>query len=277
MTTPRYDLTVETAKAWVEAQVKYQAQCAEHLFGMTGFANSMIIKVNKRGLRAYGGIHGNRPYVKISEKTIGYRFQRNITAFKEYGSIMSHSVIGSFDNGNVAGAVMCAILHEIAHAIDYWTLYIATDQADSVDDVVKGIYFAQDNRTSDNGGHGNRWKAIYHVLREKQLNGGYVTAPYYVEEAQTAAKRAYKSTVKHIKRVSSFGGENRRYFIEGDDNRFTMIAKRNDGSKVWMTYLHDANNNQATFMMKLNDGRKLRQVAKVIIESANEKIAQKAA
>jgi hypothetical protein len=275
--TTTHELSHHSLDAWVPAQAKYQAHCAESLFGIDGFANSLHFVFDNRGYRAYGGIHSGRPYVKLSKKSAKARLDRNITRFKEYGSIADHSVIGTYDNGKVEAALICEILHEIAHAIDYWTMR-DEDLMNEVDAKINLNAFPIDGRTSDKGGHGQRWKAIYAVLRAGQLNGGYTVAPAHVEEKVSKPKRAYSSAVKHIKLHFASGSQKRRYFLDDDkDGRFTLLAMREAGRKTWVTYLSDGRTGSKIHMMNLEDGRKLRMVAKTVIESAYEKIAQRAA
>lgn len=273
-----YTLTRENAKAWAEAQLQYQARCAEDILGIEGFANALIGVVDNRGLRAMGGLKGGHPYVKIAAKTIQYRFDRQVSMFREYSSIANHSTIGTFDNGRIDGAVICTIVHEIAHAIDYWTHYTRTDYKDLVDSQIDLGAFPEDGRVSSVGGHGRRWKAIYALLREKQVNGGMVTAPVKVSKTKMVAqKRSYKKNVKHLKLTSVFG-QKRRYFLDGDDDyRFSMLAEKADGSRIWHTFLHDHVANKVHRMIIVDDGRQLRTVAKNMIEGAYKKMEKKSA
>ena len=273
-----YELTPENAKTWAEAQLHYQAQCAEDIFGIKGFANSLIGVVDNRGLRALGGIHKGQPYVKLSAKAIKLRFDRQLSMFREYPSIANHSTIGTFDNGRIDCAVICTIIHEIAHAIDYWTHYTRKDYKGLVDSQIDLDAFLEDGRVSSKGGHGRRWKAIYAVLRAKQLNGGVVTAPVKVSETKIVAqKRSYKRNVKHLKLASIFG-QKRRYFLEGDeDYRFSMLAEKSEGHRAWSTFLHDHATNKIHRMIIVDDGRQLRTVAKNMIEGAYKKMEKKLA
>lgn len=273
-------LTDKNIKTWVKTQILHQARQTEQLFGLEGFVDTMIISVDNRGLRARGGIKRFRPYIKISEKETRIRLQRNLTQHREYGSFQHDTTIGNYSNGTVEGAVICLIAHELAHAIDYWTTIVESEQKDRVDEKIDITRYSGDRRTANNGGHGARWKAIYAFLRENIVHKKHDIAP--VQETnneslkKAARRRSYKKKVArtdlrtvHLKKY--------RYYLEGDDDRrFTMVATKQT-RMCWIIYLHDAVTNEKIELVRVSDGRKLRRIAEETIKKAYQQVQKKSA
>ena len=268
-------LTKTNIKPWVQAQIQKQAKLVEEIFELEGFSEQLISKVDGRGLRARGGLKDRRPYVKISEKETRLRLRRGVTKFSEYGSIRYDKTIGDYDDGTVEGAVICIIIHELAHAVDYWTMYDKGKKYyDDVNKKINTVKYSLDRRAAQKGGHGPRWKAIYALLRQKLVNTGYDITE--IQKPETKEKKRMQTRKVQSTTLDTSAYKKREFFFDKSD-RFSMIAVKLRGRQDWTTYLRDNENDSEVEMIDVEDGRRLRKVAEFMLEKTNSVAEKKAA
>lgn len=271
-------ITKSNSEAWAKAQVRNMAKKTEELLGISGFANELILVVDNRGRRCYGGLKKQKPYVKIANKGIHYRILYNMSLFREYGSIADHPVIGNYNDGTIDGAVLCVIIHEIAHAVDYWTMRVKTEYKDIVNKKVSAHYFPSDGRTSVNGGHGKRWKQIYAYLRQILLHHGKEVVPVHYGPSTMSAtieKRKYDKTilVRTTKKLNTHGVD-RKIYTYADKIGYSVVAERDWDNGPWYVALFKGSDlvkhiPVVDYYGELErDGRKIRGVAKKALEEA---------
>jgi len=268
-----YKITKQNAKAWVEAQTRHCAMSFETIFDVPGFEKALTVKVDRKGWRARGGIKNNKPFVKFSLKSTENRVLVGNTRFTEYGSIAKSPHIGTYNNGTVEGALLALIIHELAHALDYWLMYKGSQFKETVE--AKIPTYESDGRTRSRGGHGSRWKGIYHYARQHLLNNGYSTVQ--VSDIQPAPKKRRQYKKKYRVATRKTGEHTTKvYWIEGRED-VTVVAEQDWKGGRWYISLNLLG--EAYRHLELNDfygererdGRKVRKFAnKTLDEAINE-------
>ena len=161
--------------------------------------STIKMRVTENKFRSRGGvkgwmngdtIHKFRPWISINT---GGNYNGK---FREYASIAKHPEIGTFE-GTHDQVIMCLIVHEVAHVIDYFTnkRWCLNDSVHNrVDSLLPSDFnhWANGNHKK-HGGHGARWQRIYGLLRRQFVNGKIVkieakATPVKVELPKKAPK-----------------------------------------------------------------------------------------
>lgn len=218
------------------------------------------INMSERSCRSRGGIkgclnnnsvHRFRPWISIHT---GGNYMKG---FREYASISKHPEIGNF-SGNQDQSIMCLIVHEVAHVIDYYTMdkWCKTNDAHlRVDSLLPTDFTDWSNGNhSKNGGHGARWQRIYGLLRRQFVNGKIVkieakATPVKVELPKKAKPQKVKALVTSHHRAN--GREYSTYRYHGE---IVAIGFKRNG--VYTIFNATKDGKLQDIIAEMSDGRR---------------------
>ena len=206
------ELNNSNIQAWSAAKTSEVADFIVKKFDLPKFKEELHtnFSISQGRRRNWGGIkfkHGNAiPKMSLS------LFNRHLTTtFNEYASFAHLPEIGTV-KGTTREVVTALICHELAHAVDYYARNSYYANLDNVEKVAYAEYTPRSTRMKASGGHGDRWQAIYAILRRQFVNNG-VSEPTIVEKK---SKRKSPKRQIEVKRVTNIYNEVKSIYFYND-------------------------------------------------------------
>lgn len=239
-------------------KVKEMIAFARKEFNIPDFTIMGKYSFSTRRSRSNGGV--KRRYGKcygwISIQMARYS-GNNVKHYFEYKQIENHKTIGNFD----APAPLCqdaTLAHEVAHAVEYFIQYQYTGELHNKVKIAHDFNSGREFR-----GHGKTWQYIYHVLREKFVNG-YVDKSVKIEPVIAPKVEVKPFVIKPLIITPVINAQQRHYAGSTNIAKVcNMYSANRDKNTYWLL-------DEIVKMLGVKRGN-----AKIYLQKARERYSQR--